>query len=164
MFLASAIYHAVGGSARLMVVLRKVDHSVIYLLIAGSYTPICVYFFRGFYQWGLLAIVWTMALVGIIVKVFILNAPRWITAGVYLIMGWISILAIGEIRQSMPLAAIRWLITGGLFYTLGAVIYISKKLDIFPGKFGFHEIWHLFVILGALSHFILIAAYIVNGT
>ncbi|OJX37936.1 MAG: hypothetical protein BGO78_07785 [Chloroflexi bacterium 44-23] len=161
LFLASAIYHGVNGNLRQLVILRKLDHSVIYLLIAGSYTPICIYFFNGFWQWGLLAIVWTMALTGIIVKMFVMNAPRWITAGAYLVMGWISILAIAEIKRSMPPEAIRWLIAGGLFYTIGAIVYISKKLDFFPGKFGFHEIWHLFVIMGALSHYILIAAYIV---
>jgi hemolysin III len=101
-----------------------------------------------------------MAAAGIIVKLFIIKAPRWITAGVYLVMGWTAVMAVMEIINKMPPAAIIWLVAGGLFYTVGAIVYITKKLDFIPGVFGFHEIWHIFVILGALSHFILIAAYI----
>lgn len=160
LFISSALYHSVPADPRWQTLLRKIDHSAIYLLIAGTYTPICIFFFQGFYQWGVLSIIWGMALIGMIVKLFIINAPRWVTAGIYLVMGWFSIFTASEMLRSMPADAITWLLAGGLFYTLGAVIYITKKLDFFPGKFGFHEIWHIFVILGAFSHFITIAGFI----
>lgn len=157
---ASAAYHLVNSSPRVVGWLRKLDHSAIYLLIAGTYTPICLYFFTGFWRWGILLIVWTMAVVGVGVKLFVIRAPRWVTAGVYLVMGWLSIFAIGEIVKNMPAGAIAWLVAGGLMFSLGAIIYIFKKPDPWPGVFGFHEIWHIFVILGCLAHFILIAAYV----
>ncbi len=160
MFSASATYHLADGSTALMQRLRKMDHSAIYLLIAGTYTPICLYFFSGFWQWGLLSIVWGMALAGVTIKIFILKAPRWINAGIYLVMGWLCIIAFKEMLTSMPQAAFIWLVTGGLFYSLGAVIYMLKKPDFYPGRFGFHELWHIFVILGALCHFILIAFFV----
>jgi len=154
MFFASGIYHAISAGPRLTGVLRKLDHSAIYLLIAGTYTPFCVIAFSGFWQWGFLAIIWTLAVAGIITKLFIIRAPRWITAGVYVVMGWLSVFAIQEMLAVLPAASIFWLLIGGLIYTAGAVVYITKKMDFYPGLFGFHEVWHIFVILGAVSHFL----------
>jgi len=160
MFSASATYHLVKAGPEIILRLRKLDHSAIFLLIAGTYTPICLYFFSGFFQWGLPVIVWAMAISGVTIKIFMIKAPRWLTAGIYLVMGWLCIMAIGQMVASMPVAAISWLIAGGLFYSFGAVVYITKKPDFYPDFFGFHELWHIFVILGALAHFILIAGYI----
>lgn len=160
LFSASAAYHLVRAEPAVILRLRKLDHAAIYVLIAGSYTPICLHFFEGFWRWGLLAIIWGMALAGVIVKLFIIRAPRWATAGIYLLMGWLSVMAVQEMLRSMPPAALAWLVAGGLLYTVGAVIYITKKLDFYPGVFGFHEVWHIFVILGCLSHFIVVAAFI----
>ncbi len=164
MFAASACYHLVNSSPQVTQRLRKLDHSAIYLLIAGTYTPICLQFFTDFWRWGLLAIIWSMALVGIIVKVFIINAPRWLTASIYLLMGWLSIMAIKQILIAMPVGALSWLIVGGGFFTIGAIIYITKKPNFYPGVFGFHEIWHIFVILGCLSHFIVVTKYVALST
>ncbi len=160
MFAASAAYHLIQAKPQIGRFLRTLDHSAIYLLIAGTYTPLCLHFFSGLWRWGLLGTVWSMALIGIAVKLFILNAPRWITAGIYLLMGWMSVLAVKPMFQAMPAAALVWLLLGGLFFTVGAVIYMTKRPDFFPGVFGFHEVWHIFVILGCLSHFIVIAAYV----
>jgi hemolysin III len=160
MFTASGTYHMVIARDSIILNLRKLDHSAIYLLIAGTYTPICVYFFNGFWQYGMLILIWSLAIIGIVVKLFVINAPRWINAGVYLIMGWLAIMGIQEILRTMPTAAIIWLVLGGLFYSVGAIIYITKFLDFFPGKFGFHEVWHIFVILGALSHYLVILKFI----
>lgn len=157
---ASGTYHLVNSSPGVIKWLRKIDHSAIYILIAGTYTPICLNFFTGFWRWGLLVIIWTMAAAGVTVKLFVINAPRWVSAGVYLVMGWFSMLAIQEILDTMPVGAIIWLVTGGVLFTLGAVVYMTKKPDPRPGVFGFHEIWHIFVILGCLAHFILIASFI----
>ena len=160
LFAASATYHMVRAKPKIIENLRKLDHSAIYLLIAGTYTPFCIVMFKGFWQWGLLAIIWSLATIGIVVKIFIIKAPRWLTAGVYIVMGWLCIAAIGEMLKVLPAGALAWLVAGGVIYTLGAIIYITKTLDFLPGKFGFHEVWHIFVILGALAHFIAIAVYI----
>jgi hemolysin III len=160
MFSASAAYHLVNASPRASTWLRKIDHSSIYLLIAGTYTPICLHFLTGFWSYGLLIIIWIMALAGVIVKLFVIRAPRWVNAGIYLVMGWLSIFFIREILKTMPVGAIAWLLMGGILFTLGSVVYITKKPDPWPGLFGFHEIWHIFVILGCLAHFILIAVFI----
>lgn len=160
MFSASAAYHMAAAGPRLLLFLRKLDHSAIYLLIAGSYTPICLHYFTGFWRGGLLAIIWSLALAGIAVKLLIIRAPRWVTAGIYLVMGWLSIAAIREMLATLPAGALVWLLLGGLFFTGGAVIYMLKKPDPYPGVFGFHEIWHIFVILGAFSHFVVMAAYV----
>ena len=163
MFSASTAYHLTRSTPQVLQRLRKFDHTSIYLLIAGTYTPLCLYFFTGFWRWGLLGIIWAMALAGVVVKLFVINAPRWLTAGIYLVMGWLSIFAIKEMLATMPVGALAWLLAGGLFFTLGAVIYITKKPDLYPGVFGFHELWHIFVILGCLSHFIMVAAFIAPG-
>jgi hemolysin III len=164
MFSSSAAYHLIKARPRSMQVLRKLDHTAIYALIAGTYTPICLHFFSGFWAWGVLVIIWGLALAGIVVKLFVIKAPRWLTAGIYLVMGWLSLMAIRQMLLFMPVGALVCLLLGGLFFTVGAVVYILKKPDFFPGIFGFHETWHIFVILGCLSHFILMAAYVAPRT
>jgi hemolysin III len=160
MLSASAAYHLFNSNPEVVQRLRKLDHSAIYLLIAGSYTPICLHFFGEFWRWGLLGIIWAMALIGILTKLFMIKAPRWVSAGIYLLMGWLSLMAVNEMLDTMPAGALVGLVAGGLFYTVGAVVYITKKLDFYPGVFGFHEVWHIFVIMGCLSHFMVIAVYI----
>ena len=160
MFSASATYHMTISSPKVIEILRKVDHSAIYLLIAGTYTPFCINAFSGFWKWGLLATIWALAIIGVGIKIFIIRAPRWLNAGVYLIMGWLIVAATGEMLDKLPAGALIWLIAGGLIYSLGAIIYITKMLDFKPGVFGFHEVWHIFVILAAAAHFISILSYI----
>ena len=158
-FAASTAYHLVNSGPEVTKRLRRVDHSAIYLLIAGTYTPICLAFFTGFWRWVPLTLVWIAAIVGVTVKLFII-APRWVSAVIYLLMGWLSLLAARAILINMPAGAIFWLVAGGVIFTLGAVVYMTRKPDPWPGVFGFHEVWHIIVILGCLAHFILIAAYI----
>ncbi len=160
MFAASASYHMVNARPGVLLFLRKLDHSAIYLLIAGTYTPVCLHYFDGFWRWGMVAVIWSLAVIGVAVKLFVIRAPRWLTAGVYLFMGWLSVIAAREIITSLPPAALVWLLLGGLFFTAGAVIYILKRPNPWPGVLGFHEVWHIFVILGAFSHFVMIAGWI----
>lgn len=160
MFSASAAYHLVKARPEVAQVLRKLDHSAIYLLIAGTYTPICLHFFTGFWRWGILTIIWSMALAGIAVKMFVIRAPRWLTAAIYLAMGWMSLVGAKVMLAAMPAGALAWLLLGGIFFSVGAVVYVAKRPDFYPGVFGFHETWHIFVILGCLSHFILVATYV----
>ena len=154
LFSASATYHTVNRKDRVLEVFRKVDHAAIFLLIAGTYTPFCVNAFTGFWQWGLLSIIWSLALIGVLVKVFYVNSPRWLNAGIYVVMGWLGILGAGQVLTNLPVWVISWLVAGGVIYTLGAIVYSTKIFDFFPGVFGFHEIWHIFVILAAAAHFV----------
>ncbi|MBA4374847.1 MAG: hemolysin [Anaerolinea sp.] len=160
LFSASAIYHLADPTESVLKRLRKFDHAAIYVLIAGTYTPICVNFFDGFLRWGFLALIWGIAAVGVVVKLFVINAPRWFTAGVYLVMGWMAIFVIKPMLVTVPIGGLVWMLAGGLLFTVGAVIYITKKLDFIPGVFGFHEVWHIFVTLACLCHFILIYQYV----
>jgi hemolysin III len=157
LFLASGIYHGYTGNGKTLLMLRKWDHSAIYLLIAGTYTPICLGVLDGFWRWGLLGVIWGMAAIGIGVKLFTIHSSRWLTAGIYLVMGWLSVFAVREMLLRLSWAVIFWLLLGGIFYTVGALVYITKKMDFKPGVFGFHEVWHIFVMLGAFSHFVFIA-------
>ncbi len=159
-FASSATYHMVKARPKVIETLRKFDHSAIYLLIAGTYTPVCFNMLTGFWQWGMLTIVWSLALIGIVTKIFIIRAPRWVSAGIYLLMGWLCIIALNEMLIALPVGALTWLAIGGIIYTFGAVVYMTKIFDFFPGKFGFHEVWHIFVILGALAHFIAVLMYV----
>ncbi len=154
LFSASAIYHLVKANPAVVQNLRKFDHSAIFVLIAGTYTPFCILAFKGFFHWGMLAIVWAIALVGIIVKIFYVRAPRWLNALIYVLMGWLGISAAGQITSVLPADVLVWLLTGGVIYTLGAIVYTTKIFNFVPGKFGFHEVWHIFVLLGATAHFI----------
>jgi hemolysin III len=163
MFTASAIYHLTQAGPQVIKALRKFDHAAIYLLIAGSYTPICLHYFSGFWKWGILTIIWVLAIVGVILKIFIINTPRWLNTAIYLLMGWLSVIAIGEIFSKLPAGALLWLALGALFFTVGAVVYIFKKPNFIPGVFGFHEVWHIFVILGCLCHFMIMAGFIAPG-
>lgn len=160
MFSASAAYHLIVARPAVAQTLRKLDHSAIYLLIAGTYTPICLHFFTGFWRWGVLVVIWSMALAGIAVKMFVIRAPRWLTAAIYLAMGWMSVMGIKVMLATMPAGALAWLLLGGVVFSLGAVVYVAKRPNFRPGVFGFHEAWHIFVILGCLCHFILVAAYV----
>jgi hemolysin III len=162
MFSASAAYHLAKVKPGIQQVLRKLDHSAIFLLIAGTYTPFCLIAFTGFFRWGLLAIIWTIALAGILVKVFYIRAPRWLNAGMYVLMGWLCMMAAPQMSSVLPVSAIVWLIVGGVIYTLGAVVYATKIFNFVPGKFGFHEVWHIFVLLGALAHFVAVMLLLVS--
>lgn len=154
LFSASATYHMVQVKDKALEIFRKIDHSAIFVLIAGTYTPFCVNAFEGFWKWGMLTIIWTLAIIGIMIKVFYIGAPRWLNAGIYVLMGWISVTASGQMLNALPAWVLTWLIIGGVIYTLGAVVYITKIFNFKPGVFGFHEVWHIFVLLAAAAHFV----------
>ncbi|MBN1178955.1 MAG: hemolysin III family protein [Anaerolineae bacterium] len=160
LFFASAAYHLIQARPSTIEVLRKLDHSAIYLLIAGTYTPFCYDKPVGTWHWGILGGIWLLAAVGIGVKVFVIKAPRWVTAGVYLAMGWVSVLMPRDVLHALSPAAFGWLAAGGVLYTLGAAVYITKKLDFFPGVFGFHEVWHVFVVLAGACHYVSVLTYV----
>lgn len=157
LYTASGIYHAVKASPKVTLVLRKLDHVMIFVMIAGSYTPFCLLPLRGPWGWSLLGTIWGLALVGAVVKLFWMNAPRWLYTGFYVLMGWLVVVAIYPLVQSVEATSLIWLGVGGLFYTVGALIYGFKWPNPLPNRFGFHEIWHLFVMAGSGAHFVAIA-------
>lgn len=160
MFASSALYHTVRVSERTEEIYRMIDHIMIYLVIAGSYTPICAIALDGEWRLGMLIGIWIFAVAGVLKKIFWLNAPRWFSTGLYLLMGWIAIIIFPQIWDVVPKGFSFWIIIGGLFYTIGAIIYGLKKPDPAPSWFGHHGIWHLFVIGGAFSHFWAIYNYL----
>ena len=154
LFSASATYHMVRVKDKALEIFRKVDHAAIYCLIAGTYTPFCLNAFTGFWKWGMLSIIWSLAVIGIVLKIFIIRAPRWLNAGIYVAMGWLCVGASGQLLAALPAWVLIWLIIGGVIYTLGAVVYSTKMFNFVPGVFGFHEVWHIFVLLAAIAHFV----------
>jgi hemolysin III len=164
LFSASAAYHLSQVKPPVQQILRKLDHSAIFLLIAGTYTPFCIIAFTGFWHWGLLAIIWSIAIIGIIIKIFYVTAPRWLNAAIYVVMGWLCLITAPQMQSGLPASAMIWLIIGGVIYTLGALVYAARMFNFAPGKFGFHEVWHIFVLLGAMAHFISVMALLISAT
>jgi hemolysin III len=160
LYSASALYHLLPVSPAATARLRRLDHMTIFILIAGTYTPVCVLALEGGWRAGLLGLVWTLALCGVALKLLWMEAPRWLSVGVYLAMGWIAVIAASAIFRAVPYGGIAWILGGGLVYSAGALIYALKRPNLVPGVFGFHELWHLFVLAGSACHFWAMLRYI----
>jgi len=160
LYTTSTLYHWLKLSDEGIKKLRKADHIMIFIYIAATYTPVCIVALRETIGWMLLAATWSVAIIGIVIKIFWMNAPRWLSTFIYILMGWLAVGAIFPLINSLQTGAILWLLAGGLFYTIGAVIYALKKPDPFPGVLGFHEIFHLLVLFGTFSHFWMMYKYI----
>jgi hemolysin III len=162
LYAASTTYHTFDKSEKINTILKKIDHMMISVLIAGSYTPICLLVLGGRLGIILLAVVWSFAIVGILIKAFWVYCPKWVSSVLYIGMGWTCVLAFTQLLNSMSPAAFGWLLAGGIIYTVGGVIY-ALKLPIFNSKhknFGSHEIFHLFVMGGSACHFIVMYAFV----
>jgi hemolysin III len=157
----SSLYHWRRTTPRRTMLLKKMDHVAIYLLIAGSYTPVFYYGLAGMWKWFMLTAVWALALVGMVLKLCFINVPRYISTGFYLTLGWIALVPFGQLFYNLPLGAIVYMIVGGAAYTVGAVIYATKIFNFCPGRFGFHEVFHLFVVAGSVTHYVMMVQYIV---
>lgn len=160
MYTASFLYHGLCISEKALLTLRKIDHIMIFMVIAGSYTPLCLVPLRGPWGWSLFAIVWSIAVIGIFIKIFYIKAPRWVSTCIYLMMGWLCLVVIYPLVKTVEPICLVWLAMGGVFYSVGALGYALKKPNPFPGIVGFHEIWHLFVLLGSACHFWLSFRYL----
>lgn len=159
---ASATYHSISLSEKIIKIFRKIDHCMIFILIAGSYTPVCLLVLNHDQGYKLLAIVWTLALVGITVKLFWITCPKWFSSLIYIAMGWTCVFVISSLFKILPLSAFMWLLIGGIIYTIGGIIY-ALKLPLFNSlhkNFGSHEIFHLFVMAGSICHFIFMYRYV----
>ena len=160
LYAASTTYHTFDISAKINTILKKWDHMMISVLIAGSYTPICLLVLKGKTGLILLTIVWSFAIIGILIKAFWVYCPKWVSSILYIGMGWTCVLAFTQILNSMSHTSFIWLLTGGIIYTVGGIIY-ALKLPIFNSKhknFGSHEIFHLFVMGGSMCHFVVMYA------
>ena len=159
---ASATYHSVDLTGKSLRVFRKLDHMMIFVLIAGSYTPVCLIVLGGKLGYTLLALVWGIAAVGMIVKACWITCPKWFSSVIYIGMGWLCVLAFVPIFHNLPRAGFGWLLAGGIIYTIGGVIY-ALKLPIFNAKhknFGSHEVFHIFVMLGSVCHFVVMYFFV----
>lgn len=159
---ASATYHSLNLSGRPLRIFRKIDHMMIFILIAGSYTPICLTILGGKLGYTLLAVIWGLALFGMLLKACWITCPKWFSSVIYIAMGWVCVAVFGPLLQVLPTAAFLWLLAGGIIYTIGGVIY-ALKLPLFNAKhefFGSHEIFHLFVMAGSFCHFIFMYCYV----
>ncbi|MEE1085683.1 MAG: hemolysin III family protein [Schaedlerella sp.] len=161
LYAASTTYHTFDISEKMNTILKKIDHMMIFILIAGSYTPVCLLALDRSTGPVLLAIVWAIAIVGILFKAFWVYCPKWISSVLYIGMGWTCVLAFSQILNNLSTAAFGWLLAGGIIYTIGGVIY-ALKLPVFNAKFknfGSHEIFHLFVMGGSACHFVVMYTY-----
>ena len=159
---ASTIYHSFDISEHANRILRKIDHMMIFILIAGSYTPVCIIAIGGQTGTRLLSLVWGIALAGIILKACWITCPKWFSSVIYIGMGWVCILALPQIITALPGGGFAWLLAGGIIYTVGGVIY-AMKFPVFGGRFkhfGSHELFHVFVMAGTFCHFMVMYHYL----
>ncbi len=156
LFSASFLYHSKKTGENDKSFWRKLDHTAIFFLIAGTYTPICFFYLEGNLKWGILIAQWSLVVLGTIFKLVFINAPRVIGTLIYLLMGWIVVIPISTLVHTMPATALFFLAAGGISYTTGAVIYMLKKPNPRPLFFGFHEIFHIFIICGAVLHLVMV--------
>lgn len=159
---ASALYHSVMVKDRLLRVFRKIDHMMIFVLIAGSYTPVCLIVLGGKLGYTLLVVVWTIAVLGMLIKALWITCPKWFSSIIYISMGWVCLGVFGQLWNTLPHSAFLWLLAGGIIYTVGGVVY-ALKLPLFNNRhryFGSHEIFHLFVMGGSICHFIFMYLYV----
>lgn len=155
LFSASSLYHVLKQEENEISFWRKLDHIAIFFMIAGTYTPICYVYLSGYWRWVIISIQWTLVFAGFFFKFFYLNAPRYFYTIIYLLMGWIGIVPIKEFLATMPKDAVFFLFAGGISFTVGAIFYVTRKPTTRSG-FGFHEIFHLFVLLGGVFHYLLV--------
>ena len=161
LYSASATYHLVMASDTVIAFLRKIDHSMIFILIAGSYTPFCIIALKGVKGWILRSLISTIAVCGVLFKMIWFNCPRWVSTCIYVGMGWLALFVIKPLYEAIPFGGIVLLVLGGVFYTIGAVIYGTKPKTLQFKNLGFHEIFHIFIILGSLCHFFAVFKYVI---
>lgn len=160
LFTSSTVYHSVSLDRAW---LQRMDHSSIYVMIAGSYTPICLLALPEPQKWIVLGLQWGLALFGVLVSATREKTPTWLRLLLYLGMGWMLIFVIGHLDPRITPQTIAWLVAGGLAYTIGSVVYGTKRPKLWPGKFSSHELWHLFVLGGAACHFVVMVGLVGLG-
>jgi hemolysin III len=152
LYMSSAVYHMPRFSEKAIRVLRRIDHMMIFVLIAGTYTPVCLLALQGAWGWTLFGLVWGLAVTGIVFKVVWIEAPDWLSAVIYMFMGWLALIAFYPLMQALSSTAIALLVGGGLAYTVGAVIFATEWPPLPWRYFGSHEVFHIFVLIGSSLH------------
>ncbi len=160
LYTSSALYHMLPLPTVGVSRLRRLDHMMIYVLIAGTYTPICLVALSSPWRWGMLGLIWCLALGGIGFKLWWIHAPEWLSPVLYQLMGWAGVVAAPEAYRSLHLGGVAWIVAGGVVYTAGAIILGLGRPNLLPGKFGSHELWHLFVLAGSGCYFWVMVRYI----
>ena len=156
LYTASTLYHSVHTTAANRIALRKYDHASIYFLIAGTYTPVCLTALRGPWGWSMFGIIWALAIAGLVMTLVWINCPRWLTSTVYIAMGWLAVIAIYPLYLTLGVSGVLWLLSGGVLYTIGGVLYALKWPARDNPRFGCHEIFHVFIVLGSVAHFVMV--------
>lgn len=159
LYTASFVYHAYTGEASTIRRLKKLDHSMIFILIAGSYTPFCLLVLTGSIQLILTVAIWATAVIGVLLMIFWIGMPRWLNTLLYIVMGWLALIALKPLYTALPPAGFWLLVAGGVFYTVGGLMYALKWPDIWK-NFGFHEVFHVFVMLGSLCHYLTVVFFV----
>jgi hemolysin III len=160
LYSASATYHMVIAKDKVIAFLRRLDHSMIFVLIAGSYTPFCLVSLNGTTGWIIFSIVTLVAVCGVIFKMVWFNCPRWLSTVLYIAMGWIIVLAFSPLSEAMSFHGVFLLLLGGIFYTVGGIIYAVKPKFLEFKHMGFHEIFHVFIMMGSMAHFLSVYLYV----
>jgi hemolysin III len=163
LFGGSALYHRWRWDERWRPILRRIDHSTIFVFIAASYTPVCALVLSGTVRWVVLVTVWLGALGGVTLSVAWISAPRILASACYVALGWVAVLAFPQLSAALPTAPLVLIALGGVLYTVGAVVFSVQRPDPWPRVFGFHEIFHAFVIIAAVAHFVALAGWVVLG-
>jgi hemolysin III len=160
LYTVSGLYHSIAWGPRMRNGLKRLDHAMIFVLIAGSYTPFCL--FAGSPEWGisLLAIVWSIAGAGVALKIAWPNAPRWLSVGLYLGAGWVALVAATRITDWYAIGPLLLVALGGVLYSIGGIIYGLRRPNPFPRVFGYHEVFHALVIGGSVLHYVVVATYL----
>ena len=155
LYLASTLYHSVPASPAVVEKLRRFDQCAIFVLIAGSYTPLCLIKMRGPWGWSLFAVAWGIAASGIITQSLWARMPCWLNVVLYILMGWLAVIGISPIAHSIGPVGLFWLVLGGLIYGGGTIVFATERPRLWPGVFGFHDLWHVFVLAGSAAHFMM---------
>ena len=161
LYATSGTYHGIISTEKVIKFFQKLDHSMIFILIAGSYAPFCLISIGDKFGFTMFLIMITLAIVGIIFKLCWFNCPCWVDSVMYIGMGWIALFMIKPLAAILPGISLFWLVLGGILYTIGGIIYATKSKKLTIGNWGFHEIFHIFILLGSLSHFICIYTYVI---
>jgi len=161
MYSTSTAYHFIDKSKqKAKLVMRKLDHIMIFVFVAGTYTPICLITLNGSVGYRLLALVWSITIAGVFIKLFWITAPSWVSSLLYILMGWVAVFVLSPLKNTMAPGGMYWLFAGGILYTIGGVIYALKKPNINSNYFGFHELFHIFVLAGSLCHYVMMYFYV----
>jgi hemolysin III len=161
-FGASALYHRVTWTPRVRLWMRRVDHAGVYILIAGTYTPVCLLVLDGLWRPVVLSVVWTGVLAAMVLKFAWVAAPKWLSATIGLILGWLAVVALPQLIGRLNVAALTLIVVGGLAYSAGAVVYARRRPDPAPAVFGYHEVFHALTIVGIACQYVAIAFFVIR--